>query len=285
MQNTEAYYISGDALFLTDGSWNNVLIDSVEFWNGKLPAPANGIGTDVNLGASAIQTKQSLSYNRGTITVQDSEFYGWDADPLNNSALEFIERTTAIVDSNIFYDNELAMRLRGPSGGGTVGDGAQVTAKNNVMYNNHEADIRYEDNINNLHLYNNTFGTEDGDFFDPAGGGAGNDFQVLNNLFFGSGKPTEAAHGSNLAVDATSFVDAVGHNYRLTSLSPAREAGDLIAEVTHDFDDVGRPQPLGGTYDVGAFEYVPEPSAVCLGAWGVILIWGRSWRKRRKSPS
>jgi hypothetical protein len=44
-------------------------------------------------------------------------------------------------------------------------------------------------------------------------------------------------------------------DFHLQAGALARNAGLTIAAVTHDFDLVSRPQPVGGVYDIGAYEF------------------------------
>ena len=81
----------------------------------------------------------------------------------------------------------------------------------------------------------------------PAG------FEVFNNLFLATSKPSEAPDPSNLAVSAASFVNAAAQDYHLVQSSPAIDAGRTLAGVTTDRDGETRPQGAG--YDVGAYEY------------------------------
>lgn len=56
------------------------------------------------------------------------------------------------------------------------------------------------------------------------------------------------------------FTVGSGENYGLKSGSPAVNAGSALAESGTDYLGVNRPQ--GGSYDMGAFEYVVLPTAV-----------------------
>ncbi len=49
---------------------------------------------------------------------------------------------------------------------------------------------------------------------------------------------------------------SAGSDFRLTLSSPARNAGVTIASVASDYDGVSRPQPAGGAYDIGAYEFI-----------------------------
>jgi fibronectin type 3 domain-containing protein len=252
VRGTEIYYVSGDALQLQYNSWDNVLVDSCHFWNGPLPQAAVGFPRGANPGEDGIDTKQRDDVPAGRLTVRNTTFNGWRGDYVANGAgVNLKHNVNVILDGNTFYDNEIAMRLRGPSSNGA----AVVTAMNNVLYNNNRA-IRYENNIYDLKIFNNTFGRGNSRLFQAAGGGAGSGFEVRNNLFFGSSKPSEASHSSNLTASSSDFVNSGSHNYRLAASSNAIDKGVRISTVTHDRDGVSRPQ--GGAYDVGAYERIAD---------------------------
>lgn len=251
VRNTNISYVSGDALQLQDGGWDNVLVQRSTFWNGALPAAAGGFAAGVNPGENAIDTKQDVLIDvRGTLTVQDSTFYGWRSDTAPASpALNLKEKVSVQLEGNTLHDNLIGVQVRGLTGD----NGAHVTVASNVLYDNTTA-VRYEDSATNLHVLNNTFGTGHTRIFQPVPNqtGEGPGFQVLNNLFEAATKPTQAADPSNLAVTAGSFLDAAGHNYRLTMTSPALDAGLTLAAAPFDRDFVPRPQH--GATDIGAFE-------------------------------
>jgi hypothetical protein len=69
----------------------------------------------------------------------------------------------------------------------------------------------------------------------------------------------------NIGLDPLFLGAGTGVEYfRIKGNSPCINAGTVVPQVTTDFD--GRPRPLGGAYDIGAFE-VP-PSSVPTRLWG-----------------
>lgn len=251
IRNTNISYVSGDALQLQDGAWDNVTVQKNTFWNGPLPAASGGFSAGVNPGENAIDTKQDALIDvRGTLLVQDNTFYGWRSDLAPGSpALNLKEKVAVTLEGNTLHDNLIGVQVRGLTGD----NGAHVTVTGNVLWDN-TTGIRYEDAATNLHVLNNTLGSGHTQFFQavPNATGAGPDFRVENNLFQAAVKPAPAADASNLAVSASSFLDAAEHNYRLSITSPAVDAGLTLAEAPLDRDFTPRPQHVAT--DIGAFE-------------------------------
>lgn len=66
------------------------------------------------------------------------------------------------------------------------------------------------------------------------------------------------------------FVDPAGMNYQLTEASPCINAGATLVAVTNDC--IGNPRPYEGAWDMGAYEFVPEPAMtlVCF-VFGIVV--------------
>lgn len=173
------------------------------------------------------------------------------------------------VHHNIVYDND----------GGIELNNACRYAKiyNNVVYeNDYRTGIRMN-NCDNAEIYNNTIADHtsadliglnidtgsDGttvqnnilanNFTDYAD--AGTNTTCTYNLDTDSSLPTATG---NIEGGTPSFTDAANDDYSLTSASDAINAGtDLSGSgVTDDYDGVSRPQPAGGDYDMGAYEFI-----------------------------
>jgi hypothetical protein len=67
---------------------------------------------------------------------------------------------------------------------------------------------------------------------------------------------------SIIAAPAALFVDFAGNDYRLSSTSPARDAGATIANVTDDLE--GAPRPQGSAFDIGAYEFPASTAPLAL---------------------
>jgi hypothetical protein len=251
------YYTSGDC-FQTDPNrgyplWDNVLIENCKLWTGPLPADAAGWNAGEIPGENAIDTKingeaANTAY-RPKITLKKVEAYGFEPGYISNrAAFNIKEKIDCKVIGVKVYNNEIAFRLRGPGSRG----GAYITIINTIAYDN-EKTLRIEDEVEYLHIYNSTFDKGNGNEYIQAvsGGYNPNGFDLRNCLFSGT-KPPDASDPSNLSANSSFFVNMTNHNYRLSSASPAIDAGDDIAEVTDDYD--GNPR-YSGSYDVGGFEY------------------------------
>jgi len=243
----EIYYVSGDAIQLQYGGWDNVLIENSNLWNAPLPSARGGAPAGVYPGENGIDTKYYLSDGRGKLTIKNVTAHGWKSNYITNAAAFNIKHNVEVIfDGITTYDNDIAFRLRGPGSNG----GAWVTVKNAVIYDSGRG-IRYEDAIENLHIYNTTFGNNIINYFQSAGGyGAG--FNVQNSLFLNQ-KPNEAISTSNLAVSSSAFKNISANDYHLNQNSIAINNGISLSEVSTDIDGVPRPQ--GNKYDVGAYEY------------------------------
>ncbi len=77
------------------------------------------------------------------------------------------------------------------------------------------------------------------------------------------------------------FVAAAALNYDLGAGSPCRDAGMSLPTVTNDC--IGTPRPYSSGWDMGAYEFVPEPGGVLLLAvLGVVRATRRTRAQRHK---
>lgn len=259
IRDCEIFYVSGDC-FQADPSrgtpvWDNVLIENSKLWTGPLPADAAGWNAGEVPGENAIDTKVNGSSGnanyRAKLTLRHVEAFGFVPGYISNrAAFNIKEKVDCFMDGVTAHNNEIGFRLRGPGSNG----GAHITIINSIAYDNETA-FRTEDDLEKLLIYNSTFDIGTGNrYFQNAGGGydpAG--FDLRNSLFLGT-KPGDASEPSNLSANASFFVNRSSNDYRLSSSSPAINAGETIAIVTHDFAGNSR---TAGQYDVGAFEGNP----------------------------
>ena len=263
IRDTEIHTFSGDGVQVDPGrsapGWSRVMIERAKIWLAPLPAAENGFAAGTVTGENAVDTKASASYPRAVIVIRDTTASGFRAGLIGNmAAFNLKEHIDATVDRVLVFNSEIAFRLRGAATGG-----ASVAVKNAVVYDTLTA-FRYEDEIQNLRIWNSTIGRGVTRVFQDANSSSAG-LDVRNLLVLGT-LPGEAAGSSNLAVGSDAFVSAAQHNYALTATSAAVDAGVAITAVTTDFDGVARPQ--GSAYDIGAFEYASsaanQPPVVAL---------------------
>jgi len=249
VRDTEIHTFSGDGIQIDPGraapGWTGVTIEHSRIWLEPLPSVENGFRAGEAPGENAVDTKASPNYARATITIRDTTAWGFRQGSITNmAAFNLKEHIDATLDGVTVYDSEIAFRLRGS---GTTGP--DIAIRNAVVYDTTTA-FRYEDNIQNLRIWNGTIGRGVTRAFQSASSPA-SVLDVRNLLVLGT-LPKEAARASNLGVGEEAFADAAQHDYSLSPASMAIDAGVTIPEVTSDREGTERPQGRG--YDVGAYE-------------------------------
>ena len=279
IRNTEIHTFSGDGFQIDPGrsapGWDRVTIEGSRIWLAPLPAPVNGFPAGTVPGENAVDTKVGSTLPRATITIRDTIAWGFRGGLLANmAAFNLKENISATVDRVTVYDSEIAFRLRGA---GAAATGAWVTVKNAVVYDVTKA-FRYEDNIQNLKIWNSTLGKSVTSPFQAASS-VSTGLEVRNLLVLGGTLPSQAAHPSNRNAGPETFVDVNANNYGTVAGSAAIDAGVAIPGVTSDRTGASRPQ--GSGYDVGAYEWIPAVTsgdvvvhagkhAIVAGNWQVI---------------
>jgi hypothetical protein len=251
IRDTEIHTFSGDGIQVDPGrsapGWDRVTVERTRMWVAPLPAAENGFPAGAVPGENAIDTKASFDLPRATIEIRDVVASGFRGGFISNmAAFNLKEHIDATVDGATVYDSEIAFRLRG---GGRATPGAWVAIRNAVVHSVLTA-FRYEDNIQNLRIWNSTVGLGVARAFQAAASvPTGLD---VRNLLVAGPRPREAGGPSNLAVGRETFVNAAGHDYALAAGSAPVDAGVTIPAVTMDRAGIARPQ--GRHFDVGAYE-------------------------------
>jgi hypothetical protein len=226
-----------------------VTIEGCRIWLEPLPAAANQFPAGTVPGENAVDTKAGPQFPRATITIRDTEAWGFQHGLISNmAAFNLKENIDAVLDGVTVHDSEIAFRLRGPSA--LRGPGAQVRIQNAVVHHVGVA-FRYEDDVQPVRIWNTTVGAAVTRAFRGANA-RGSRLDVRNLLLLGGALPAEAAGPSNLAVKPSSFVNTAENDYRLAAGSPAIDQGVALTEVPTDRANVKRPQ--GAAYDIGAYE-------------------------------
>lgn len=257
IRDTEIHTFSGDGFQLDPArqapGWTHVTIERTRIWLAPLPTSENGFAAGSVPGENAVDTKASSDLPRATLVIRDTTAWGFRGGLIGNmAAFNLKEHIEATVDRVTVYNSEIAFRLRGPT---DTSRGAWVTVKNAVVHNVATA-FRYENNIENLKIWNSTIGRGVTRAFRDAESGSGG-LQVRNVLILGP-LPAEANHPSNRSVGQEAFVNGAGDEYELRSGSSAIDSGIAIVEVKTDRAGTARPQ--GRAYDVGAYEFAGAPT-------------------------
>jgi len=247
IRDTEIHTFSGDGVQVDPGrtapGWDQVTVERSKIWLAPLPAPENGFAAGVVPGENAIDTKQAATNIRSRLVVRDTIAFGFRAGITNMAAFNLKDYVDATIDGVTVFDSEIAFRLRGAAAG------AHVLVKNAVVHDVLTA-FRYEDNIQDLRIWNSTVGLNVTRVFEAASAPAAT--LDVRNLLTIQPLPAAFLAPSNLRVAVSAFVNAAAHDYHLAASSPAVDAGDRLTDVTVDRDGVERPQ--GGAYDIGAYE-------------------------------
>ncbi|NOT27594.1 MAG: hypothetical protein HOP16_16025 [Acidobacteria bacterium] len=259
IRDTEIHTFSGDGFQIDPNrgapGWDQVTIEGSTIWLAPLPAAENGFAAGTVPGENAVDTKVGPMLPRPTITIRDTVAWGFRGGLITNmAAFNLKEDVNALVDRVTVYDSEIAFRLRGR---GAEKTGAWVTITNAVVYDTAKA-FRYEDNLQNLRIWNSTLGRGVTSPFQAALSGR-DGLEVRNLLLLGSSLPVEASHPSNRTAAPDNFVDVSAHNYALVPGASAIDSGVAIADVMRDRAGTERPQ--GAAFDVGAFEWAPARAA------------------------
>jgi hypothetical protein len=100
-----------------------------------------------------------------------------------------------------------------------------------------------------------------------------------NNLVFGNTTnyqliANQTGMNGNISVDPM-FMSST--NLHVLSGSPTINVGSSLHASNHDFD--GNFRPIGAGFDLGAYEFVPEPSSIALAGGGFVGLALLSWRR------
>ena len=253
LRDSEIYLFSGDAVQMSPPRlpWDDLQIRRSVLWTGELDEDAGAITSGTIIGENALDTKVGAELDGNgsppTVELEDVVAYGFRGFISNQAAFNLKEDVEVLVDRVTVYDSELAFRLRGP---------ATTRVQNAVVYAV-DAAVRYEDGLTGAQILSSTFGGDVAEPFHDGGGEPPVDLVVEDLLVLGDAVPDEAAGGmANLAVGPEAFVDAAGHDYHLVEGSEPVDAGVELDGVMLDRDGTFR--PVGGAFDIGAYEWSSE---------------------------
>ncbi len=258
IRDTEIHTFSGDGVQIDPlrRAWDDVVIERCRIWLAPLEEARNGFPAETVPGENAVDTKAASEHPRATLTIRDSDAWGFRRGLLENmAAFNVKENVEALIDGVTVFESEIAFRIRGSTRNHS--QGARVTIQNAVVYDV-GVGVRYENSPESLRVWNCTLGAGVRSPFDGIASSRSRP-DVRNLLALAARLPFEARWPSNLAVAASSFQDVTVNDYRLRDGSPAIDTGEELTEVAWDRNRVRRPQQL--FWDIGAYEYSPEGSS------------------------
>jgi hypothetical protein len=148
--------------------------------------------------------------------------------------------------------------------------------RNNVVYDNTSNGGNFI-SLSGSEVYNNTFYGNGGAGFWSETDTTG--ILYKNNISYGNTGAALTLQGSghtqttNLATDP-SFTNAATGDFTLQSGSAARDTGTDLSSTGFADDIIGTARPQNGTWDKGAYEYVPPPPASTIGLSGSMTFTG-----------
>ncbi|MEM8524980.1 MAG: right-handed parallel beta-helix repeat-containing protein [Bacteroidota bacterium] len=172
-----------------------------------------------------------------------------DSKNTQNSSTLGVYVGTTLIENNLVYEN---------GGRGIhVFESDNVDILNNTTYANGQSPEISDGEItaifsDNVKVYNNILHAKDGERINSVSGGSGITYDY--NLNFNSNLYDQLGANSLLGQDPL-FVDLILRDFRLSSNSPAVDAGNTAAACYAIRDHTGKNRPLGADVDMGAHEY------------------------------
>ncbi|MEM8984368.1 MAG: right-handed parallel beta-helix repeat-containing protein [Pseudomonadota bacterium] len=255
IRRANIHHVSGDS-FQADPArvpgrvTDNILIEDSTLWTGPLSSDFNsGWRAGQSPGENAVDTKVARdnidSAPRVSLIIRNVTAYGWDRSSgvSNRAAFNLKEKIEAVVDRVTVYDSEIAFRVRGTFGN------ANTRIANAVIYDVDTA-VRAEDDLQNLTVFNSTFGQGIDRLLQVAGGDAGiSSWDWQNNAAI-DGFPSSVEGPTNVTASSSDFRNTHDDDYELIASSRLVNQGTTLPSVT--VDRLGRQR--SAPYDIGAYE-------------------------------
>jgi len=248
------------------GAASHIKIADCEIEN----APQNGIITTD--GAGSNEFLNDVVHNNGStnylyhgfyISTQSNTISGCTSYSNGGRGIQvYSEGSTTDCNDNVISGNECYDNgLSGDGPGISIASGTGIQVYNNICYGNNSDGIQVDDwRPTSVTVANNTcVGNSDNGIYVGNGdedGGAVNTL-VENNISYNnstgdfSNGGTSTTQVTNLFSVNPLFANLAGHDYHLTSGSPAVKAGTAANAPSTDIDGVLRPQSAG--VDIGAY--------------------------------
>lgn len=286
---------SGEGVWL-GGSSNHIRVSNSEIKNATV-ATNNGVHL-VGTGGFHEFQKNNV-HDNGSEQLHDHGFYIETGDNLiegnniHDNCVFGVQLNNANADRTIIRQNLIHNNgrcARGTSEGGIIVSGGSDNAQiyNNVIYSESQG-IDHGTSTGTL-VANNTIYAGDSDDFALRTQSVTSNATFINNIIYNPNGTsvvtggTGISYSNNLCRTGTTgcaattstpgFVNAGTFDFHITTSSPAKDAGTattVSSIFSTDYDSNVRPQPAGGAWDIGAYEFVvgggSSPSAVLVGSY------------------
>ena len=191
------------------------------------------------------------------ITSDNNKIWNSDFEANTGWGIHVFKSSGSPSNNDIQYNRSWDNGAAGIRGSGIVVAGNNNLIANNIFWDNLQSGIQVLRGNSNL-IYNNT---SYGNFGFGISVDSGIGTLITNNITYANGGTiqdlgTGTAQTTNLTTNPL-FTNAAVADFTLQSGSDAIDAGTTLAQVQDDFLGIFRPQPLGGSYDIGAYERIP----------------------------
>jgi len=256
IENTDIHTFSGDGIQFDPGraapGWDNIHIEGCRFWLEPLLEDTAGFSAGQVPGENAIDTKTWNDADEASLTIVDTEAWGFKdgIDISNQAAFLFKENVEVSIQRVRVHKSEIAFRLRGPTSARPRGASVEME---NVLVHDVGTALRYEDDLVNLSMSHVTFGAGIETMFEEADS-EDTSIGIRNSLFLIDTLPEQVSgEDHNQAATEEDFVDAIAGDHHLIEGSDAIDAGSVISGIGTDLD--GNDRITGPAPDLGAYEY------------------------------
>lgn len=215
----------------------------VQFYNGSSASyninfHDNVLHDNVNVDGMTLDANPGLGGGGGYVNVYNNVIYNAGKAPASNpdyggTTCLFLQSTGSTPSVAVHVYNNTFYNCGTTANGnvrGAINPGILVQMDNNIVQQT----------------------TSSLPYLSTGGAGPASNVSGTKNVWFGGGTaPTQTS--SNVTSDPQ-LIAPGSDDLHIGSASPARDAGTTISGLLFDID--GNPRPAGGTYDIGAYEFV-----------------------------
>jgi hypothetical protein len=253
IRNCNVHHISGDCFQCDRGSWQDIVIEGCQLWDGPLESDMAGFKKGDRAAENAIDTKLLPAHERGRLVVKHCKVWGFRSSYIDvASAFNIKENVDFVADGCEVSDSLVAFRLRG------TGRAVMWPAVVNCTIRGCDIAVRYEDNLEKFRFAHNTVYKCAKLFVRvPSRSSWGKGWIVTNNLFVENGQsPQEANRANNQFLVNPKDFDAESLRPKGKGKSKGGPTKGVLpnwyaARLETDF--AGEPRPETGA-TMGAFE-------------------------------